>query len=166
MINKKAVAALTETAAQLAADNAFPEPSWRSPFHKFEGALNEVLHANDLGRCWEFDPDSRTFCRTFDGMVNLGGYRGKLTITMTLDPCKPLADEIERLQTELEAFDARCSLAYHNPWAPVFSGLSMEEMQCLFAGLKTLVEGAPLRDRERWGETALGLLNQLEGNLT
>lgn len=80
---------------------------------RFDAALRSVLVSNDLGNAWDFDPDEQCYFATFTEAAAIGGFRCNAVVHMRLDPKKPLAEEIPRVQAAVTAFKNACIVARH-----------------------------------------------------
>jgi hypothetical protein len=104
MRNQKQVDKLTEEAKGI----TFPcYPT--AGFQTFRASLREVLSENGLpGRDLEYDDNTQTFFWEATHGIVIDGFHALATSTFTLDPRKPLREEIERLKVECERFGSAC----------------------------------------------------------
>ena len=91
----------------------FPKPD--STFCLFEYELREVV-ADAVGidrldatrNQWHFNEDEQEFVFLLHDVAKIGDFKGLFEVTMTLDPKKPLVDELERIQREAKDFRRVC----------------------------------------------------------
>ena len=77
-------------------------PKADTTFLRFQEDLIEVLLDNGLDNDWDFDEESQTFYTTWERLVDAThiGLGATIYRHVTLDPRKPLAEEITRLLDE------------------------------------------------------------------
>lgn len=98
MVDKKLAASLQKRTSKI----AFPRET--PAFYAFTAELNELLMNNSLGGDWEWDPEAGLYETTWVETHPIPWGRLTADRRATLDPMRPLAEEVERLKDEREAF--------------------------------------------------------------
>jgi|SRR5215831_234131 len=98
------------TLTEMAQTMEFPRPNgqWELFVHQLRAVVAENLNWH-TAKSLDWDEDSQTFSVTVHDHVAVGRFHGRFEVVLSLDPRKPIVDELLRLQGEIKQFHLVCA---------------------------------------------------------